>query len=76
MKAEIPALKKIPGIPRNFAEEIQEMSYEELVALAGFNPAQAKIVAPLTDTQLQGIVDGTPEGLQLMAELEALENEQ
>lgn len=73
MKVDLPMIKPIPGLPRNIGEMLSDMTDAELIALAGFNPAQTELVATWSDEQLQGIADGTPEGKELEAQLEALE---
>lgn len=61
MKAKIPRLKPITGIPKDFGAELRAMPTEQLEAMAeGCTPAEVAFIESLTTAQLNAVVDGKP----------------
>jgi hypothetical protein len=73
MKVNIPPLKTIPGIPTTFGDELRSMTTAELEKLAeGCTPSQVAAIDSMTEPQLLALVNGTPDGLALIEQLERL----
>ncbi|MBD2106718.1 hypothetical protein [Nodosilinea sp. FACHB-13] len=59
MKAKIPPLKSVPGIPRDLGTELRAMPTDQLEAIAGAcTPEQVEAISRMTDAHLQAIVAG------------------